>query len=546
MIFESVRFKLRKYGVAVLPALLVVVAAFLPLLANLVAASPGLYLDFKFFSPSGTGYVDETSLLRVSRDTAFCIRVYAVVPPPGDTKFMGFKCFRGEPTVYISYKQLEPVQGEWLSLLRERGVPEENIRSHSFGLLVRALVINVTSGEVLYDIVDSIPVTLGDLMKPQAIQYTLHARKNVHQLSYVKKVANMVPMNVATSFESSSEKTMGSSFEYCVPASENFDICYDLVAEVKPETLQAYLPSSYFRQENNRLYMKTPVLIAENPLSYSGVVGTSIAIDLSSSALEARLTFAPGDIISGLRNGVYPSVDFQLGGSTWGGANYYYHRILFLAPQQSAWAYIWARPIQQYWQIYRCTQLGYCWLVRDEVDSFITDILVYGTTIQGGEESGLPGPIIMENFYSGTNETQPYIPGTYLDDGRLDPGESIALQQIIQYYDTCGSGFEVGIPAGALAASAVCSLLGIGAPACGVATAFASAFVVSLDFQPSSIYISGGLQNLGVWNGIGYNITEYVFMRISRYQYQQPPPWWCFWCSPCRYSVPAGIYFRFW
>ena len=202
--------------------------------------------------------------------------------------------------------------------------------------------------------------------------------------------------------------------------------------------------------------MKTPVLIAENPVSYSGVVSASISIDLSSGELEARFAFAPGEIISSLRNSNYPSVDFQLGGSTWGGTNYYFGNIVLLKPLQSKWVYIWARPIQQYWQIYKCTQLGYCWLVRDGVDSFITDILVYDTTIQGGQESGLPDPIIMANFYSGTNETQLYIPGTYLDDGRLDPGEYVTLQQIIQHYDTCGSGFEVGIPVSALAAPAIC------------------------------------------------------------------------------------------
>ena len=528
-----------------MPALLVAVAASLPLLATLTAVSPGLYLEFKFFSPSKTGYVDETNLLGVSRDVAFCVRVDAVVPPPEDTKLLVFKCFSEVPAIYVSYEKLEPVLREWLTLLKEREVPEENIRSHSFGLLVRAFVINVTSSEVLYDIVDSIPVTLGDFMTPQTTQYTLFARKNVHQLSYVKKAAHVVPVSVATSFESSYEKTVGTYFDYCAPIGEGVELCYDLIAEVKPETLQPYLPSNYFRQENNRLYMKTPVLIAENPASYSGVVSASISISVRSDVLETKLTFAPGNIISSLRDGVYPSVNFELGGRTWGGANYYYHRTLFLAPQQSAWAYIWARPIQQYWQTYLCV-FNDCSLIRDEVDSFITDILVYGTTIQGGYENGLPHSNIMGNFYSGTNVTRPYIPGTPLDDGDLDPGESIALEQIIRYYDTCGSGFEVGIPVGALVASAVCSLLGVGASACGVATAFASAFEVSLDFEPQSFYIGGGLQNHGVlWNSIGYNITEYVDMRISRYKYQQPPPWWCPWCPPCRHDVLAGIYFRF-
>ena len=205
-------------------------------------------------------------------------------------------------------------------------------------------MINVTSGEVLYDIVDSIPVTLGDLMKPQTIQYTLSARKNVYQLSYVKKVTNTVPVSVATSFESSYEKTTRTNFEYCAPISEGIELCYDLIAEVKPETLQPYLPSSYFRQENNCLYVKTPVLIAENTASYSGVVGASIVIG-QGLVTETKLAFAIGNIISSIRNGVYPSVDFQLGGRTWGGTNYFFVNALLLGPQQSAWAYIWARPI---------------------------------------------------------------------------------------------------------------------------------------------------------------------------------------------------------
>jgi hypothetical protein len=98
-----------------------VAAALLPLLANIVTASPDLYLEFKFFNPSKTGYVDKTSQLGMSEDVVFCFRIDTVAPPPEDTKLLGFKCFRGEPAIYVSYKQLEPVLGEWLSLLRERG-----------------------------------------------------------------------------------------------------------------------------------------------------------------------------------------------------------------------------------------------------------------------------------------------------------------------------------------------------------------------------------------------------------------------------------------
>jgi len=152
----------------------------------------------------------------------------------------------------------------------------------------------------------------------------------------------------------------------------------------------------------------------------------------------------------------------------------------------------------------------------------------------------------MNSFFSGTNMTWVVIPDTPLNDGGLQPGESIALQSIVEHCDSCGDGFEVGIPAGAMLGLFVCSALGfgIGTPACEALLTYAGAFEISLELVPAEIRISGSLENEGSYNGIGYNITEYVFMAISKYKYKVPPPWWCPWCTPCEYKVPAGIYFR--
>lgn len=42
-----------------------------------------------------------------------------------------------------------------------------------------------------------------------------------------------------------------------------------------------------------------------------------------------------------------------------------------------------------------------------------------------------------------------------------------------------------------------------------------------------------------------YNISEFVYVAVSEYQYKVDQPRWCPWCGPCYYRVPAGIYFRF-
>lgn len=94
-------------------------------------------------------------------------------------------------------------------------------------------------------------------------------------------------------------------------------------------------------------------------------------------------------------------------------------------------------------------------------------------------------------FFSGTTWQRLSIPETSLADGRLDPGESIALEQIFKHFDKCGADFEVSIPAESIAALGICAALGfgIGSAPCTAAAGFASAFMVSLSAKGSSIYL---------------------------------------------------------
>ncbi|WP_440059719.1 hypothetical protein ACSU1N_00750 [Thermogladius sp. 4427co] len=504
---------------------------------------PGVYLDFVFYNLGDRGYVDETLLLKSSSDIVFCLMAEIITPEAPVP--LGSGCFKGVPTLYIPYDRLEPFIKEWVRLLESRMVRKDGIKSHVIGLLIHGSVINTTSRSLLYSIIDSIPVELGDLIEARAVGYTLYARRGVYQLAYSKNVIRAFTTSIELPQGRLVESAQG-GFDYCSPAYQGWAVCYRRIAEIKPEDLQQYLPADYFMSVNSTLYMKTPILVAWNPYTYSGEVNAYIVIGVQNAKAEVRLAFASGEILSKIRNASLPSVNLQLGSATWGGEWYRFTAPIYLLPNEAGWIYIWARPLQRYWQVYVCLY-NECVYDHDEVESFITDILVSGREIKGGSMNGLPHQIIMNNFYNSTNSTRLIVPGTSLADGKLDVNESFALGNMFQYYDTCGSGFEVGTSMAPIAA-AVCAMLGLptGGAACAAAVAFASAFQVSLDLEGGSIYVDGGFANCGNHTGRGYNVPEYVYTRVSIYQYETPPPWWCPTCSPCKYTVPAGLYFEFW
>lgn len=496
-----------------------------------LGVAPGIYLEFEFLRNVGESYVNVAPELSKSKDIHTCVYAEVILPKPPDFSLLGSGCYEGIPVIYISYDKVREVVDQWVLQLRSQGTPDKVVDEHVFGLILRTYVINVTNKEILYAILDSVPLRIGDFRSPQIVKYVVRNLEGWNQALIEK-------------FVGASSSSQVESLDY--EASYGY-VKRTLVAEIRPENLTGELPSDYFRDVGGILYLKTPLLILENVLPLSGVITGSIQLYRSDASIVVRLSFSTGDILNKLRNSTYPTTNFQLGGTTWGGSRYYYAAANYVLPNQTKWAYMWARPLQRYWRVEVC-YYDVCFYIRDEVETIITDILTSGLWIPGGWENGLPHDTIMNNLYLGTNITQPIIPNTTLADGYLSVDESITFRYVFQYFDACGGDFEVGLPVGAFLATATCTALEIpsGGTACVVATAFASAFQVSIGFEGVQIFADGGLQNLGNEDGAGYNVVESIYVRISKYRYQTPPSWWCPWCSPCTYNVPAGIHFRCW
>ncbi len=510
------------------------------------SATPGLYVDLRLYRYSEGVYVEETSSLGLRGDVVTC--VYLGVVMSEYARPLALRCFKGVPVVRVPYETVERFIREWRALLNSREVPDSSVRSHTVGLIISVHVVNTTSGEVLYGVLDSLPITLGDFERPQVVYYVVRTRRGIHQVQYEKRVPYasvgtplLRELASVTEGAPSGAQYYSYYFDYC-DCVETYCTCYKLLARATPDDLVQDLPESYFKWSGVR-YVKTPVLIAHN--YYTGAtIATSINIGVRAGALVARLTFTTGSITRSLMYGILPSVTLQAGGSTWGGRNYYYYANLQVDSANTAeWAYIWARPIQEFWEVYGCTPSvpsWYCRKLEERVLAYLSDVLAWGSTILGGSERGLPHSTIMEPFSGGTDEAQLAVPGTHLSDGVLLPGEYIALPQLLGYYDTCGADFEVGIPVGAILGLASCKALGLGfgTVACSALLAFAGAFQVSLGYVSPGIYVDGGISSRG-----GPGVV--VYARVSRYSYIYQPPWCSgYWCY-CEYKVPAGVYFRF-
>jgi hypothetical protein len=330
--------------------------------------------------------------------------------------------------------------------------------------------------------------------------------------------------------------------------------CYRRIAVVTPETLQQQgaLPPNYFTVGNDGLlYIATPILIIDNTQN-KGFIWAFISMSRDDAKLEARLSFSTDKVLPDALQGKVPSINIQLGQATFGGKSYYYAYDLPVCPGRARWAYIWARPIFEWYSIYqylKWTRGGEVKFeyIRDDITAYISNVLTSGPIILGGTFDGLPADTIMQTFFNGASIT--YVVGPF------NPRTGSYLSSIFKSCDTCGSGFEVGVPVGAIVAAGVCAVAsatlgGLPLVACPAITAIASGFQVSLDYEPANIYIDGWILNGGAWT-VGYacptqaqDITVYMYFATSRFNYMQPPPWWCFWCSPCYYKVPAGIYVR--
>ncbi|MEM1873000.1 MAG: hypothetical protein QXS85_05390 [Acidilobaceae archaeon] len=145
---------------------------------NAYGASAGVYLVFEFYS--GPAGVNETPELDRRSDVVTCVSVEIIAP--ADIVPLGSGCYRGVPAVHIPYSVVKRFVDLRVQLLRERGTPEELIDNTEFGMIVRVLVVNETTREVIRNILDSVPLRIGDFKEPRIVVYNL---KNVMGSRYV-------------------------------------------------------------------------------------------------------------------------------------------------------------------------------------------------------------------------------------------------------------------------------------------------------------------------------------------------------------------------
>ena len=533
---------------------------------------PGIYLDLRVYSITNSGLADITQDLRNQRGVVTCVFVDLV--EPGQAVPVASKCFEGVPAVFIPYKLLEPGLRKWWRTLNSSKVPLQNIRTTEVGLMVRVRIYDAVNGKEIFYGLNSLPIPLDLFEKPRALQYTLALRKEISQLVPIeRKEIIFMPSNVESIEKDSTKQSVAPLVKAqsysCTPYEsqpgwrcgcvyiEEYGCsctCYKRVAVVTPEILQqqGVLPPNYFKVGGDGLlYIATPILIIDNTQN-KGFIWARMYMNRDAK-LELRLSFSTDKVLPEALQGKAPSINIQLGGATFGGEYYYAHDLL-VCPGTARWAYIWARPIFEWESMYECSDRDLsvqcvsrqlrC--VRDDIMAYISNVPTSGPRILGGTFDGLPADTLMNVFFKGVNIT--YVRGPY------GPGTSCLLPWIFKSRDVCGSGFGVGVPVGAIAATGICAVVsatlgGLPAAACPAITATASGFQVLLGYEPANIYIDGEIENSGAVN-FGYacptqaqDVTVYMYFATSRFSYVQQPPW-CPWCSPCYYKVPAGIYVK--
>ncbi|WP_456396594.1 hypothetical protein [Thermococcus sp.] len=261
-------------------------------------------------------------------------------------------------------------------------------------------------------------------------------------------------------------------------------------------------------------YVEVPVLIVDNKYSDSGVVNAWVDIS-KSYYTRFGLTVAYGYKISEKDT---PSLDIY-GNDFYTIENkFYFSRSLLLAPDEKGYIYIYAKPYHLHQKEYYCTaSLNNCVPTGEErVQEGINNVSVSGNEILGGSRSGLPDSIIMNQIYSGTDMSYA---------ATLGVGDSKSLALLISDASgSCSADFGIGIPIGALAV-----VLSGGAVPPWAAGLSAGIYYTS----SSSLNIYGGIQNYGEWNGVGQDVSEYIYVGTSTYTYH---------VGTCDTHVPVGIY----
>ncbi|MGQ4891485.1 MAG: hypothetical protein ACP6IP_03250 [Candidatus Njordarchaeia archaeon] len=277
-------------------------------------------------------------------------------------------------------------------------------------------------------------------------------------------------------------------------------------------------------------YVKTPVMLLENPSSEARIVGVVSLRHTYTSCF--RVTLAYGYRILNVPT---PSLDIWSTDIFAFSDKMEFWRSQIVEPaHRSGWIYILAKPVILFEEEYKelwyyeettgvyylvsTTPTGYQRITAkiSDVDLYIEDNV---KKIVGGAEYGFPANDFTDWFFSKTTLEQPDITHKVLtSDG--GEGSTVYLKEILKSY-TNGDDVKlgVGVPAGALLASAVPELAPV-----------VSGLSVSLSYTDSDNTLIGGfVQNYGPGN-----VTFKVAVSVYEYDF-----------GSGYYNLPSGIYFKF-
>lgn len=472
-----------------------------------VAIITNLYVIVKSLS-TGTKPGTKLNILK-SEDKEVYLQVHLIAPP---IKGMppSIEVFRGKVqkslTIGLNNKKFKKVVEEWVKLEEKRRGTAEYLE---VGLKVDIWIIK--SGKVIG-------------------RFTKYYKYNPYKILKGEQIT----IDIIIPNQIGSQKEGAQPYELPNP------IDYIWIREwyLGPENASSYLELIYYGQYGPEI--KVPVLIINNELQNSGVVGGSISLAMEKKTefrvsigygFEIEKKVKEGDISGGLSGKIYQA------GTSWSNQVSFYENTGYIYPNTAGYIYIVARPISEFWREYECDIVGNCVLTGNEkIEHYIQDVWIIGNTIQGGYEEGLPPQEVMDWILNDTltYEQKIQISGTPTSDGDLDVDETIAFTQIFDWLDTCNADFEVGIPIGSLLAAAATFT---GHP---YLAAVLSGISTTLSYGESyTIFVMGGLKNFGAEAGGGIDIYEELYLRMSQFQYKHQV-----WFTTCYYNVPVAIYIR--
>jgi len=296
----------------------------------------------------------------------------------------------------------------------------------------------------------------------------------------------------------------------------------------------------YWPQDNE--WREIPVMILNNLDTVSADMFSEILID-SRYSTSFDVTLAYGFIIRELaRNREYVKIysdalEVRLGGSSIVRVIDFVEHVHHLLGNQRKYIYIIGKPFYGSYKEYLVAYDSLGKIIYMEptgnemIKTYIYDIQSSPTDpsdIAGGVKDGLPP--FMDQFFGGVDVRQLFLENGPLADGDLEVEEKESLIDIMNHFDVHKVGFNIGIPVGALIASILPESMAFMGPVL-------AGLVLSIHYvKEESLHVSGSIENMGKTTFGGRDVTEDVYVAISKYVYHG---------SMGEFNVPTGIYFVF-